>query len=222
MNEYVSPTAIIDSNHPRIIAYARQTAEGAGGQPERAVRLYLAVRDGVRYDAYSPFHLPDHYRASAVLRRGKSFCVPKAALLCALARACNIPARVGFATVRNHQATQQMIDFLGSDVFVYHGFVELYLDGRWVKATPTFNKELCARQGVAALEFNGREDALLPAYDLESRRYMEYLEYHGACADIPVATIVAAWKEAYGAERVAHWIELFAEQDTPATAEPNR
>ena len=210
---YLAPTEIIDSTHPKIRDYARKVV-GAGGAPvERAVRLYLAVRDEIRYDPYTPFHRPEHYRASLVLQRGRSFCVPKVSLLCALGRACGIPARVGFATVKNHLATKQLIDFLGSNIFVYHGFVEFHLEGKWVKATPAFNRELCDKHKVEPLEFNGREDSLFHPFNQDSQKYMEYVKYHGTYSDIPVDTIVAAWNEEYGKERVDGWIKMFAQKE---------
>ena len=210
---YLEPTEIIDSTHPRIRDFAMEVVGTISDPVERAVKLYLAVRDGIRYDPYSPFHLPEHYRASVVLKRGRSFCVPKVSLLCALGRACSIPSRVGFATVKNHLATKQLIDFLGSNVFVYHGFVEFHLEGKWVKATPAFNRELCERHKVKPLEFNGREDSLFHPFNQENRKYMEYIEYHGTFADIPVDSIVAAWNEAYGKERVDGWIKMFAQKE---------
>jgi transglutaminase-like putative cysteine protease len=140
-----------------------------------------------------------------VLASGRAFCIPKAALLCALGRACGIPARVGFADVKNHLATKQLIEFLGSDLFVFHGYTEFYLEGRWVKATPAFNAELCRKHKVIPLDFNGREDSIFQPYNLEQKRFMEYVADHGTYADIPVAAIVAAWEEAYGRERVRRW-----------------
>jgi transglutaminase-like putative cysteine protease len=216
---YLEPTAIIDSNHPNIRNYAKEVVGTSSDPVERAVKLYLAVRDGIRYDPYSPFHLPEHYRASLVLKRGRSFCVPKVSLLCALGRASGIPSRVGFATVKNHLATKQLIDFLGSNVFVYHGFVDFYLEGKWVKATPAFNRELCEKHKVEPLEFNGREDSLFHPYNQENKKYMEYVEYHGTYSDIPVETIVAAWNEAYGKERVEGWIDLFAQKEDTQLAD---
>ena len=210
---YLAPREIIDSTHPKIRDYAMEVVGTSNDLVDRAVRLYLAVRDGIRYDPYTPFHLPEHYRASVVLERGRSFCVPKVSLLCALGRACSIPSRVGFATVKNHLATKQLIDFLGSNVFVYHGFVEFYLEGKWVKATPAFNRELCEKHKVKPLEFNGREDSLFHPFNQENRKYMEYIEYHGTFADIPVDSIVAAWNEAYGKERVDGWIKMFAQRE---------
>jgi transglutaminase-like putative cysteine protease len=204
---YLTPTAIIDSDHPSIRDYAKATIQGIEDPVEMAVHLYLAVRDGILYDPYSPFYLPEHYRASYVLKRGRSFCVPKASLLCALGRACGIPSRVGLADVRNHLTTKQLIDFMGSDLFVCHGFVELYLEGKWVKATPAFNSALCERHHVPPLDFSGREDSLFQPYNLKNQKFMEYVDIRGVYADVPVGEIVAAWKEAYGEERVNYWIK---------------
>jgi transglutaminase-like putative cysteine protease len=208
---YLNPTDIIDSHHKGVLDYAKGVTVGITDFVEMAVKLYLAVRDDIRYDPYSPFYLPEHYRASYVLKRGRSFCVPKASLLCALGRACGIPSRVGLATVRNHLATKQLIDFLGTDLFVSHGFVEFYLGGRWVKATPAFNRELCRKHNVSPLEFNGREDSLFQPYNLENQKFMEYVAFEGIFPDIPVKQIVAGWKKAYGENRVNSWIKKFEE-----------
>lgn len=211
MQGYLTATAIIDSDHLSIQEYARKVTGGSVSPVDRSVRLFLAVRDGIRYDPYTPFYRPEHYRASYVLERGRAFCVPKASLLCALGRAAGIPSRVGFATVRNHLATKQLLEFMGSDLFVYHGYVEFYLEGRWVKATPAFNRELCERHHVSPLEFNGREDAMFQGYNLENQKFMEYLGDLGTYEDIPVSAIVKAWEEAYGADRVREWIRIFEE-----------
>jgi transglutaminase-like putative cysteine protease len=210
---YLTPTSVIDSDHPSIRDYARATIQGAEDPVEMAVRLYLAVRDSILYDPYSPFHLPEHYRASYVLKRGRSFCVPKASLLCALGRACGIPSRVGLADVRNHLTTKQLIEFMGSDLFVCHGFVELYLEGKWVKATPAFNNTLCGRHHVPPLEFNGHEDSLFQPYNSKNQKFMEYVAFRGVYTDVPVDEIVNAWKEAYGEDRVNYWIKGLEEAE---------
>ena len=206
--KYLTPTAIIDCDHPNVRAYAQKTVEGSKDPIAQSVKLYLAVRDGIRYDPYSPFYLPEHYRASYVLKRGKSFCIPKASLLCALGRACGIPSRIGFAIVKNHLATKQLIDYMGSNIFVYHGFVEFQLQGKWVKATPAFNRELCERHKVRPLEFNGHDDSLFHAYNSANQKYMEYVEYQGTYADVPVSKILNAWEESYGKERIQNWMDM--------------
>ncbi|HDZ23534.1 MAG TPA: transglutaminase domain-containing protein, partial [Desulfobacteraceae bacterium] len=207
-SSYLEPTSIIDSDHPEIQRYAHRVTENNDSAREKAVKLFYAVRDGIWYDPYCPFYLPEHYRSSNVLRNGRGYCVCKAGLLCALARAVEIPSRVGFADVRNHLTTRQLMEFMGSNLFVYHGYTELFLEGQWVKATPAFNRELCQKHKVAPLEFNGRDDALLQSYNLDKKQFMEYVTYHGTYADIPIQTIVAAWENAYGKDRVRGWIEM--------------
>jgi transglutaminase-like putative cysteine protease len=214
LGQYLEATEIIDCNHTEIRAFAGKTLVDAGDDNlSKAVRLYYAVRDGIWYDPYYPFFLPEHYRASNVLKGGRGFCIPKASLLCALGRSSGIPSRVGFANVRNHLATRQLLEFLGSDIFVYHAFTEFFLEGKWVKATPAFNKELCQRSGVAPLEFNGREDSIFQLHNSANQQFMEYIEFLGSFADIPVIQIVKAFEKAYGRERVQGWIENFKNYD---------
>ena len=212
--KYLTATEIIDSDSKIIIDYAMSLIKDADDDPiSRAINLYYAVRDGIWYDPYLPFYRPEHYRASNVLRRGRAFCIGKAGLLCALGRACGIPSRLGFADVHNHLATRQLIDYLGSNIFSFHGFMEFYLEGKWVKATPAFNKELCRKARVTPLEFNGREDSIFQPYNEEKKLFMEYITDHGTYADIPVDQIVEAWRTTYGRERVRKWITSFEKSD---------
>ncbi len=218
--EYLTPTTIIDSDHETILSQAASLTAGCNPEPaERAAKLYYFVRDAIRYDPYYPFYLPEHYRASNVLDAKRGYCVSKAALLCALARAVGIPARIGFATVKNHLATRQLIEHMGSDLFVCHGFTELYLNGKWVKATPAFNIELCRRFGVPALEFDGSTDSIFHAFSSQQTFFMEYIEYTGVYSDVPVETILQAWRKAYGQERVEAWISLY--ERTPEGKRPD-
>lgn len=208
--EYLLPTSIIDSDNEEIMAYAFTTIGNTHKDPvSKAVKLYYAVRDGIWYDPYTPFYLPEHYRASNILKSGRGFCIRKASLLCALGRASGIPSRLGFANVRNHLATKQLIEYLGTDLFVYHGYVEFFLENKWVKATPAFNKELCERHKVWPLEFDGRDDSLFQPYNTEKKQFMEYVEDLGIFADVPVDLIVQAWEGAYGKARLRKWIEDF-------------
>ena len=213
-SDFLEPTSIIDSDHKTITAYADNAIKNTGPDAvSRAVKLYYAVRDVIWYDPYQPFYRPEHYRASNVLAKGRAFCVGKATLLCALGRACGIPSRVGFADVRNHLATRQLLDFLGSDLFVYHGYTEFHLNGKWVKATPAFNIQLCKRHKVIPLEFDGRLDSIFQPFNTENRKFMQYITDHGAYADVPVDEIVLAWKKEYGEHRIRQWIEGYENSD---------
>ena len=194
---WLRPTALLDSDHPSVRGFAEQAA-GPGGSPlERAVRLYYAVRDGLRYDPYSVSADPDAYRASRVARAPAGFCVPKAVLLAAAARAVGIPARLGFADVRNHLTSEKLRARMGTDLFVFHGYVELRLGESWRKVTPAFNRELCARFGVLPLEFDGTADAMLHPFDAEGRRHMEYVRDRGTFADLPFDEMLRVFREVY-------------------------
>jgi transglutaminase-like putative cysteine protease len=190
-------TDTIDADHPRVRDTAASVAGDAASPADVARRLFVHVRDRFRYDPYALLTEPEHYRASALLERSRLFCVPKAIVFVALARACGIPAVLGFADVRNHLATPKVLERLRSDLFVFHGFGALHLDGRWVKASPTFNRELCAFFGVPPLEFDGRHDAMLQAFDAEGRETMEYVHDRGLRDDFPFDEMVSAWREAY-------------------------
>ena len=198
MKEFLSPGRYIDSDHPVVVAFAREHAQGAG-ELERAVALYYAVRDAVRYNPFLDFSQDRAFRASACLEAGEGFCIGKAALLAACARAAGIPARVGFADVKNHLTTPRLAERMGSDLFIYHGFSELFLEGKWVKATPAFNLDLCRKFRVRPLEFDGRADSIFHPFDEDERRHMEYLRDRGSFADVPAREIQQAFREAYPA-----------------------
>jgi transglutaminase-like putative cysteine protease len=196
-DSYLKPTAFIDSDAQNIVAFSRRVCGDEPDDLAKAIRLYYAVRDGITYTPYSDFRSPETYRASSCLARGAGFCVAKAALLAAVARAAGIPARVGFADVRNHLCTPRLRALMGTDVFVYHGYAELLLRGVWVKATPAFDRGLCDRFGVLPLEFDGRGDSLFHPYDRSGRRHMEYVRERGAFTDVPTAEIMAVFERSY-------------------------
>lgn len=191
-------TPLIDSDHPAVQAFAAEHARGATDRA-RAVALVYAVRDGFRYDPYRIDLSPAGMRASAVLANGYGWCVPKATLLAAACRAAGIPARLGFADVRNHLSTERMRETMKTDLFVWHGYTDLWLDGAWRKATPAFNLELCERFGLLPLDFDGVQDAIYHPFDRTGQRHMEYVHQRGAFDDLPLDQIVASFREVYGA-----------------------
>jgi len=196
MNDYLSPGHYIDSGNARIVGFTKENLKGRD-ERSRAVSLYYAVRDKIRYNPFLDFSKTEAFRASSVLEAGQGFCIGKASLLAACARAAGIAARVGFADVKNHLTTPRLAETMGSDLFVYHGYTEMRIDGRWVKATPAFNLALCTRFRVKPLEFDGRADSIFHPFDEDERRHMEYLRDRGVYADVPVDEIQQAFREAY-------------------------
>jgi transglutaminase-like putative cysteine protease len=188
----LQPAAMVDSDHPEVIAFAREHARGADDR-ERAVSLFYAVRDQLRYDPYRVDLSVPGMKGSTALVQGYGWCVPKAAALAAVCRAAGIPARVGYADVRNHLSTERLRQNMGSDLFVWHGYTDIWLDGQWLKATPAFNIELCDRFGLLPLEFDGRADSIYHPFDKAGNRHMEYVTMHGAFDDVPLQQIVDAF-----------------------------
>jgi len=202
----LAPGVYVDSHHPAVAALAAR-AQGATPR-ERAVSLYRLVRDGFRYDPYRVDLGERGMRASTVVEQGFGWCVTKAALLAAVARVSGIPARLGYADVRNHLSTQRLREMLQTDLFVWHGYTELWIDGRWLKATPAFNIELCERFGLHPLEWDGTSDSIYHPYDRSGRRHMEYVNERGSFDDVPRERIAAdfarhypAWRQGDGGDR---------------------
>lgn len=192
----LAATAMVDAAHPAVHAFAAEHA-GEGSDTERAVRLYYAVRDGFRYDPYRIDLRPQGMRASAVIANGYGWCVPKAALLAAVCRAAGIPARVGFADVRNHLSTERMRESMDTDVFIWHGYTDIWLEGAWRKATPAFNIELCDRFGLLPLEFDGAADSIYHPFDKSGQRHMEYLRQRGTFDDVPLPQMLEDFRQVY-------------------------
>jgi transglutaminase-like putative cysteine protease len=193
----LKPTYYLDAEHPTVGALAQDAIGAAVDDVDKAVRLYYAVRDGFLYDPYSVQSQPETCKASAVIARGRGYCVAKAVVLAAAARAAGIPARLGFADVRNHLATERLRRMMGTDIFYYHGFTELHLEGKWVKATPAFNIELCHKFGVLPLEFDGRSDSIFHPFDASNRRHMEYVNDRGSRVDLPFEELREAMARYY-------------------------
>jgi transglutaminase-like putative cysteine protease len=216
----LAPTALIDSDHPAVKAFVHEHGRGDSDR-EVAVALYLAVRDRFRYDPYRVDLSPQGMRASRVIEAGHGWCVPKAALLAAACRAAGIAARVGYADVRNHLSTERMRQVMQTDLFVWHGYTDVWLEGAWHKATPAFNLSLCERFGLLPLEWDGRSDSLYHPHDREGRRHMEYVNHRGVHDEVPLADIVRDFVQTYPGWRptALGTADFLAEvaSETPAT-----
>lgn len=131
MKDFLQPTAIIDSDHPAIVAAATEIAGAAQGDDEVARRCFLWVRDSVR-------HSIDHRvsvvtcTASDVLKHRAGFCYVKSHLLAALLRARQIPAALCYQRLASDDA--------GSSFFL-HGLVAIHLRRHgWYRVDPRGEK----------------------------------------------------------------------------------
>jgi len=197
---YVMPSRFVESDSLEVQGFVtsalRDLPVGATNR-DKAIRLFEAVRDDIRYDPYCFALDEDSYRASRIAGAEAAFCVPKAILLAACLRAVGIPAALGFADVRNHLNTPKLQELMGTDLFIYHGYVQLWLGNEAYKVTPAFNMELCERFGVKPLVFDGYHDALFHEFDEQNHRHMEYVNDRGLYFDAPMGEFLVAFKETY-------------------------
>ncbi len=197
MMQFIEPTATVDSDNPLIVEFARRSSGDARDPGTQATRLYYAVRDGIRYDPYTLDLSVHGLKASTTLSAQRGWCVSKAIVLAACCRVFKIPARLGFADVRNHLTTARMRAVMKTDVFFWHGYTSIFLDGRWVKATPAFNIELCEKFRFKPLEFDGCSDSIYHPFDLDGKQHMEYLRYRGEFADVPLKDMMETFQREY-------------------------
>jgi len=200
--DFLRPTPVIDFNHDLVQSFIRDHSDESDRVPERVISLYYAVRDHIRYDPYTPAEQPEDYSASRTLELMRSWCVPKSILYAACCRSLGVPARLGYADVRNHLSTANLRRQMGTDIFYWHGYTDVYLAGKWVKATPVFNIELCERFRLQPLEFNGLEDSIYHPFDLDGRQHMEYLNFRGTYADLPFEEMTRDFAKYY-----PNWID---------------
>lgn len=194
---YLRPDYFADWEDPRVIEFTQSITKNLSKPEEIASALYHHIRDHFRYDPFQLSFDKKRLRASSFLSQSTGHCIDKANLLIACARQRNIPARYRFANVRNHIGIEKLELILKTDVIVFHGMAELYIEGRWIKLTPAFNKELCSKLNVKALDFNGKDDAIFQQYNNSGQVFMEYLEDHGTFSTLPLERIANTFFETY-------------------------
>ncbi len=178
-------TFTIESDHGKIVEKAMDVTRGCLTPVEKAEALFYYVRDSIRYNVYMVSVFIEDFRASRILEWGKGYCVQKAVLLAALGRAAGLPCRLAFAKIKNHQLPPKVLEWSGTDIFPRHGYNQFFLDGRWVSLAAPFDRDLCEKNGLPTVEFNGSRDAVLPERDLKGEPYIEYLQKFPATDDLP-------------------------------------
>jgi len=195
--QYLAPTYIVDSDSKPVKKKARNIIKNLIDPAEQTVNLFYFVRDGIKYNPYDIALNVENFRASYTLQKGFGFCVSKAVLLAALARATGIPARIRFANLVNHQVPQKLFDLIKDHVIYYHGFCEFFIKEKWISATPAFDNKMCREAGLKTVEFDGKTPAILPQEDLKGRPHIDYLKYHQLFHNLPMEQIREKYKDSY-------------------------
>ena len=202
VEEYLKPTPIIDCNSRSIQEKAKDLTKGQENTKDKAKSLFYFVRDEIKYNPYVPRYLAEHFCASSTLSRGEGYCVQKAVLLTALARATEIPARLGFAKIRNNLLPEKMLKWMGTNVLPFHGYAQLHIEGKWVKATPAFDLKMCRENRIIPVEFDGKNDAIFHSHNQDGKLHIEYLTDLGQYDDVPLDKIWEAMTQTYGTKYV--------------------
>jgi len=195
---YLRPSPTIDSDNESIRQKSADLTKGKEMAEDKAKSLFYWVRDDIKYNPLVPLEIFEDYRASKTLRRGEGFCVEKAAVLAAFARAAGIPARLHLADIRNYLVSERLCEVMGTNLFSYHGYTELYIGRKWVKATPAFDLKMCQANRIIPVDFDGKNDAIFHSHNLDDQLHIEYVADHGCRVDVPVDEIIAAWEQHYG------------------------
>ncbi len=198
LSRYLKTSYMINWKTPNILSELNKIIENIPENDEiqKAVKLFYYVRDNIKYKVTLNFSSPNSLKASTTLKQGYGHCVRKAILLTAFGRAAGIPTRLHFVDLKNHLLRPEWIEKLGEEI-IYHGFVEFYLNGKWVKASPAYDKELCIRHNYYITEFNGKDDALFNPLDLSGNKFMDYIKDRGTFSKVPYIPIVFTWFKYY-------------------------
>ncbi len=199
--ETLKPTFFMDYKHPLVQEKAKELIEGIPEDDDigRAIKLFYFVRDQIRYSVRntSKSHNKENWKSSLTLETGFAFCIPKAILLASLGRAVGVPSRLHCVDIINHMTSEKLKKNMGSNLFIFHGFVEFFLDGRWVEANCAFDKELCLRKNFPAVNFDGKRDGLFAATNKDGNPFVEYIKDRGVYNDAPHQEVMQTWAAEY-------------------------
>lgn len=202
LQELIQPTYFFNYNNKKFENYFENYYKPNKSPLENLIDFYYIVRDTILYNPYNFKTNKQDYQASEIIDFKKTYCIPKAILFTTIARKLGFPAKIGFSDVKNHISSQRFIQFLGTDIFAFHGYSEIYIYddnnvGKWVKATPAFDKELCKKFNVPPLDFDGKHDAIFQAFDNSGNKFMEYVRERGSFSDFPFEYLMQGMKEFY-------------------------
>jgi transglutaminase-like putative cysteine protease len=196
LKNYLQATYFFDYEDPAIVKLAQPFL----GKPINSTLIKEIFEFSRDFWRYNPYHIgltKDAFRASSIALKSSGHCIDKAIILITLYRKVGIPARLRLAKVFNHLAVDKLIEKLGSSDIAPHGIVEIYFQGKWLKASNAFNKELCEIFKVNPLQFDGTEEAIFQEFNADNLQFMEYLEDYGSFEDVPLQFILDTFRSHY-------------------------
>ena len=198
MEKFMQPTYFVNSDHPDIVKKAADLTKGVRHEREKAVRIFNFARDGISYNPYGPIKEKERYKASATLQRGYGYCIQKATLCAALLRAVSIPTALIFADIANPLIPDTLRQVVKTDQFVFHCYNDIFVDGRWVKATCAFDSGMCEKLNLPVVRFDGTKDAIFPPFTTDGRKFITYVRHRGRLTDVPFEEVIEVFESFYG------------------------
>ncbi len=204
MENFLKETLFIDYSAPLIRETSSEIVGNLNDKKEIAVKLFYFVRDKIVYNPYTSFFKKEDYKSSVILKKGHGFCIQKAILLASFMRLNQIPTKLVFVDIKNYKAPDKLKNLFG-DTYFYHCYLKLFIKGKWVAATPTFNIEMCKKFGYIPTEFDGENDSLLSRFNVDGELTFEYVNKRGEFDDMPFDEVVAAVKKELGGDKFLLW-----------------
>lgn len=148
LENYLMPSVTVNSTASEIGELAKQIAGSSSGASDQAMQIIDWMNLNIEKVVVDSFNSLD------VLEQRKAECQGHSLLFAALARNLGIPTRVLNGVVYSE-------DY---DAFLYHAWVESYIDDRWQAIDPTFGQRHADATHIALIEGEGMAQliALLP------------------------------------------------------------
>ena len=132
MDNFLKATEIIDYDHPKVLAKAKELANGCDSDEEITKVCFEFVRDKIHHSGDFQ-ESPTTLKASEVLKYGTGWCYAKTHLLAALLRANGIPTALMYQRLNCSEYED------GS--YCLHGLNGVYLKSHgWYRVDPRGNK----------------------------------------------------------------------------------
>ena len=195
--DYLTSTYFFDYESDEIQSLIAEFKTDLLSDKEKTKSLYLKVRDSWRYDPYNLSFSKENFKASKIALKPKGHCVEKSIILIACLRGLGIPARLHLGKVKNHIGVERLTEKFGTNELTPHGMVNVYLNNKWLKLSPAFNKSMCKMCNVSPLEFDGENSSFLQKFNTKGTLFMEYLDDYGYFEDVPLEFMISNAKEHY-------------------------
>jgi hypothetical protein len=149
---------LADCEHPLVAKTARELVNGRTSDLDTLERLFLYVRDQIRFEFPPTWSEWDQVRASQVIQSGYGYCNTKATLMVALCRACGIAARVHYSLIN----VEIMRGIFPGFSFPFlpesgpHSWTEVEIEGAWKPIDSYINDQVLFTAARRRLEESSR------------------------------------------------------------------